>query len=238
VFAREGVDLATRWVCPTAGSRCEDAFRMYLDYDGAGGKVLGTSVRATTSKVDSVGAYAIQADDGRVFALLFNKHTAGETVALSLAGGGDRSVALYRFTASSPWSTAGGASVNSGALALALPARSATLAVIAAPTTCVGDRPAGGARFALRAAPNPTPGASALTFTLPEEAAVDCALYDIAGRRVRTFAHAALAAGAHRIDWDGRDDRGAALPPGHYVLRLAALVRVETVPVVRVRAGR
>jgi len=238
VFAREGVDLATRWVCPNAGTRCEDAFRMYLDYDGAGGKVLGTSVRATTSKVDSVGAYAIQADDGRVFALLFNKHTAGETVALSLAGGGDRSVALYRFTASSPWSTAGGASVNSGALALALPARSATLAVIAAPTTGVADRPAGGARFALRAAPNPTPGAAALTFTLPEDAAVDCALYDIAGRRVRAFAHAALAAGAHRIDWDGRDDRGAALPPGHYVLRLAALGRVETVPVVRVRAGR
>ncbi len=240
VFGREGVDLATRWVAPGAGTRCEDAFRMYLDFDGAGGQVLGTSVRATTSKVDSVGAYAIQADDGRVFALLFNKHTAGETVALSLAGDGDRAVALYRFTAAAPWGPAGAASVTSGALALALPARSATLAVIAAPTTAVGDPPggAGGARFALRAAPNPTTGPAAITFTLPVAASVDCALYDVSGRRVRAFPAAMLAAGAHRVDWDGRDNRGALVPPGHYVLRLAALGRVESRPVVRLPAGR
>jgi len=37
IFAREGVDLATRWVVPADGTRIEDAFSLYLDYDGAGG---------------------------------------------------------------------------------------------------------------------------------------------------------------------------------------------------------
>jgi hypothetical protein len=39
IFAREGVDLATRWVVPADGSRIEDAFSLYLNYDGAGGRV-------------------------------------------------------------------------------------------------------------------------------------------------------------------------------------------------------
>ena len=41
IFGREGVDLATRWVAPAPGSRVEDAFRLYLDYDGAGLLGLG-----------------------------------------------------------------------------------------------------------------------------------------------------------------------------------------------------
>ena len=33
IFGREGVDLATRWVAPASGTRSEDAFRFFLDYD-------------------------------------------------------------------------------------------------------------------------------------------------------------------------------------------------------------
>ena len=239
VFGREGVDLATRWVAPQSGTRVEDAFRMYLDYDGAGGKVTGTSVRATSARVDSVGSYAIEADDGRLFVLLFNKNTAGETVALSVGGSGDRATSLYRFTAGTPWGAAGGASVHSGALTLALPGRSATLAVVAAPIVGVGGLPGGGANgvaFGLRAMPNPTTAGSALTFTLPRAAPLTLALYDVAGRRVRMLATGAYGAGAQRVDWDGLDDAGRAAPAGHYILRLAALGRVETRPLVRLRS--
>jgi len=152
--------------------------------------------------------------------------------------GGDRAVALYRFTAGSAWGAAGGASVNSGALTLALPARSATLAVIAAPTTAVGAPPAGApgaVHFGLRALPNPTAAGSAFEFSLPRAATVTLALYDVAGRRVRAVAAGAFAAGAQHVQWDGRDERGIAAPPGHYEIKLAALGHVETRPLVRLR---
>jgi hypothetical protein len=37
-----GVDLATRWVVPADGSRIEDAFTLYLNYDGSG-RVQGSA---------------------------------------------------------------------------------------------------------------------------------------------------------------------------------------------------
>jgi hypothetical protein len=49
VLGREGVDLATRWVVPASGSKTEEAFRLFLDYDGAGGRALGDRVRASSS---------------------------------------------------------------------------------------------------------------------------------------------------------------------------------------------
>jgi hypothetical protein len=129
VFAREGVDLATRWVVPADGSRIEDAFRLYLDYDGAGARVQGHSVRATSSNVDQVGAYAIVSPSSLLYLLLFNKDTAAQTVSVSVAGGVSGTFGLYRFTASTRLASAGGTVPSGGTLSLTLPARSATLAV-------------------------------------------------------------------------------------------------------------
>jgi hypothetical protein len=236
VFGREGVTLATRWVAPANGSRCQDAFRMYLDYDGAGGKVSGTSVRATSTKVDSIGAYAIDGSDGRLFVLLFNKHTAGETALVSVAGGGDRTGALYRLTGASAWGPAGSASLAAGALALALPARSATLLVLAPATTDVAARRA--ASFALRAAPNPTRAGAAIDFTLPRAGEIELALFDALGRRVRTLARGAYAEGPVHLSWDGRDARGAEAAPGVYLLRLSTQGHGETQRVLKLRGAR
>jgi hypothetical protein len=234
VFGREGVTLATRWVAPQDGSRVQDAFRMYLDYDGSGGQVLGTSVRATSAKVDSVGAYAIEAADGRLFVLLFNKHTAGETATLALAGGGDRAGSLWRFTSGSAWGPAGGASLAGGAVSLALPARSATLAVFAPATTAAGDLPSAVA-FGLRATPNPARGPATIAFDLPRGGGVDLALFDLAGRRVRTLARGALPGGRRQIAWDGRDDRGREVAPGVYLCRIDALVASESRRIIKLR---
>ena len=44
-------------------------------------------------------------------------------------------------------------------------------------------------------------------------------LYDLAGRQVRVLEEEGTA-GARRLAWDGRDESGALVPPGHYVLRL------------------
>lgn len=130
IFGREGVDLATRWVAPEENSRVEDAFLLYLDYDGAGSTVDGTSVRATSDAPDAVGAYAVQRDDGRLHVLLFNHDTSARDATATVAGATDGSAALYRFSSTSRLSAAGTASMTSGALRLTLPPRSATLAVV------------------------------------------------------------------------------------------------------------
>ena len=123
------MDLATRWVAPADGSRIEDAFSLYLNYDGAGGRVQGQSVRATSSSVDQVGAYAVVSPSNVLYLLLFNKDNASRTVAATVAGGIPASLALYRFTAAARLAGAGTAGPSAGVLSLTLPARSATLAV-------------------------------------------------------------------------------------------------------------
>jgi len=152
ILAREGVDLATRWVVPESGSKTEEAFRFWLGYDGAGAKVQGESVRATTSDVDAVGAYAVRSPRDELFVLLFNKDDEARqvngTLAAAVAGAG----ALWRFDAGSPLAPAGSLPVAAGAFSITLPARSATLARFAlaggasSATTSNRARPGAGAR--------------------------------------------------------------------------------------------
>ncbi len=132
LFGREGVDLAARWVAPADGSFVEDAFRLYLDYDGAGSRVAGDSVRAVSSDVDAVGAYAVRGAGSRLYLLLFNKDTAARQATVSTvsgAGGLVQPAALFRFDPTHRLAAAGSAAPAAGALSLSLPARSATLAV-------------------------------------------------------------------------------------------------------------
>jgi len=71
-------------------------------------------------------------------------------------------------------------------------------------------------------APNPFAAATELRFALPAAGPIDLAVFDIAGRRVRTLAAGRRDAGVHRLVWDGRDDAGRAAGAGVYFARLRA----------------
>ncbi len=101
IFGREGVDLAARWVAPAPGSRVEDAFRLYLDYDGLGSTVAGDSVQAASASVDEVGAYAVAGTGTRLFLLLFNKATAARDAAVTFPAALHWRARLWRFDAAS-----------------------------------------------------------------------------------------------------------------------------------------
>jgi hypothetical protein len=129
IFGREGVDLATRWGAPDDNSKIEDAFLLYLNYNGAGGKVAGDTVRATTSNVDKVGSYAVR-NGNTLYVLLFNKDTAARTASVAVAGGLTQTAALYGFDGTNRLRALGSSTPAGGALNLTLAARSATLAVV------------------------------------------------------------------------------------------------------------
>ncbi|HEX4439370.1 MAG TPA: glycoside hydrolase family 44 protein [Thermoanaerobaculia bacterium] len=127
IFGREGVDLAARWVAPTAGSRVEDAFRLYLDYDGAGSRVTGETARAVSANVDDVGAYAIAGAGNRLFLLLFNKATGSREADVALPETLHWRARTWGFDAATPLGQGADATPSNGAFALTLSARSATL---------------------------------------------------------------------------------------------------------------
>jgi hypothetical protein len=69
--------------------------------------------------------------------------------------------------------------------------------------------------------PNPTVAGARLAFALPAQAAAHLDVYDSAGRRVRNLReYPSGPARAEGAWWDGRNDRGAALPSGAYYARL------------------
>jgi hypothetical protein len=128
IFGREGVDLATRWVSPDPGTRVEEAFRLYLDYDGQGAAVTGDSVAAASDNVDDVGAYAVAGNGTRLFVLLFNKATGARNAAIGLPSALHWRARLWRFDAGDALGPAGTTQPSGGGLTVSLPARSATLA--------------------------------------------------------------------------------------------------------------
>ncbi|MEO8461198.1 MAG: glycoside hydrolase family 44 protein [Dokdonella sp.] len=130
IFARDGVDLATRWVAPAANTRAERAFTLFLNYDGAGKKVQGNSISAQSANSDQLGAYAF-AGNGRTFVLLTNKDTLTHDVALSFNSAHNAGWNLYGFDATHAVHLVGSGTVAGTSLNLAaLPSMSANLLVI------------------------------------------------------------------------------------------------------------
>ncbi|UXI69380.1 glycoside hydrolase family 44 protein [Tahibacter amnicola] len=138
IFAREGVDAAMRWGAPEAGSYAEDAFKLYLNYDGAFSRVAGDSVRTTASAPDTLSAYAIHQSGQKLFLLLFNKSTSPQNVTVTLSAPVNGTWNAYRFHSTNHLAPAGSGSASGTTLSFpGVPARSSTLVVL--PNPAGGD---------------------------------------------------------------------------------------------------
>ncbi len=92
------------------------------------------------------------------------------------------------------------------------------------------------ARFALHQnLPNPFNPSTRIDFELGEPASATLAIYDIAGRLVRTLVDGELPAGAHSALWEGRSERGEEAASGIYFYRLRAGSFTETRKMVLLR---
>ena len=68
--------------------------------------------------------------------------------------------------------------------------------------------------------PNPFNPRTELAYAVPRPGHAVVAVYDLAGRRVRTLVDGPQAAGERTVTWDGRDDTGREVPAGVYFARL------------------
>ncbi len=229
IFGREGVDLATRWVAPQSPSRVLQAFHLFLDYDGLGSSLFGESVRAVSSDIDDVGAYAIRRNDARIAVLLFNKATSTRNVQAFVEGGGNGAASLYRFDATMPLGPAGQAAVANGGFSIDLPARSATLVLMPLDTSAAVPADLASDRIDFRAQPSPFRSALALAYRSGSPGAavtsdaVSVRICDATGRVVRRLVGPAATGGDWKaILWNGRDETGHAADSGVYFFDLRA----------------
>lgn len=69
--------------------------------------------------------------------------------------------------------------------------------------------------------PNPARGDTRIGFVLPGAAHVEVAVFDVAGRLVRTLTDRRMESGAHSVAWDALDRAGRPVPAGVYYYRLS-----------------
>ncbi len=68
--------------------------------------------------------------------------------------------------------------------------------------------------------PNPFNPQATLYFSLPEASALEIAIYDLEGRRVKQLADGKFDAGDHNIEWRGRDEQGRSVASGVYFAQI------------------
>ena len=104
IFGREGLDLATLWVQPDSEDPVAYAFRMYRNYNGAGGRFGELSVHAASGDQGALAIYAARrGQDGALTVMIINKTGSSLSSAVALDGfspGG--SAEVYRYSAANP----------------------------------------------------------------------------------------------------------------------------------------
>lgn len=113
-----------------------------------------------------------------------------------------------------------------GLAALAALGQAAPATPISAPAPAFDAADASGVSAASGASSTPGPSGSSgasFAFELPRAQTTSAAVYRTDGRLLRTLWRGEpLQAGRHQRSWDGRDDRGEAVPAGRYDIRLLA----------------
>jgi hypothetical protein len=135
VFGREQLDLATLWSPPGLTQPGAYAFRMYLNYDGAGGRYGDTFVSSVSSDESQLALYAAQrSTDGALTILVLNKTAGALSSPITIANftpDGPAQGFLYspgNLTSIVPLAAA---AVSGGELVASYPATSITLWVVA-----------------------------------------------------------------------------------------------------------
>lgn len=132
IFAREGLDLATRWSLSGDGNLIGDAFKIYRDYDGHHSMFGNTWISSTSSDQSQLAVYGAQrSSDGAYTVLVINKTQNALSGHLTLTGlTAPPSAATWTWDGTNGIVQAPATPINGGAIDASYPGHSMTLYVI------------------------------------------------------------------------------------------------------------
>ena len=138
IFGQQGVDFANMWTPPAPTDPIAYAFRLFRNYDGAGGQFGATGVSAVSSNPGNLSVYAAtRATDGALTIVVINKTTAAIETSLSLANfspAGTAAVYSYSNANLTQITAQAAAPVVSDSIGYTFPSYSATVFVVEAAT--------------------------------------------------------------------------------------------------------
>ena len=131
IFGREGLDLATRWTCPSSNSPAYNSIKMFRNYDGNKSLFGDTSVSATVPNPDLLATFAaVRTSDGALTVMVINKDSNVTPVALNLTNFAASGTAQVWQLATNKISSLGSQTFSNNLLARMLPSQSVTLLVL------------------------------------------------------------------------------------------------------------
>jgi flagellar hook assembly protein FlgD len=77
-------------------------------------------------------------------------------------------------------------------------------------------------RLAVEASPNPFKEQTVIAYSLPSDATVTVSIFDMNGKKIRSFEVGHQPSGAHQLAWNGTDDTGNPVTNGPYLCRVNA----------------
>jgi hypothetical protein len=133
IYGREGLDFANMWTVPQPTDAVAYSFRLYRNYDGAGGQFGGTSVTSASTDQGQISVYgALRSSDGVLTVVAINKTTSAIQTSLALANFDSAATsAVYTYSNANMTQIVAGTpvSVVSSAVNYNFPAYSATVFV-------------------------------------------------------------------------------------------------------------
>jgi hypothetical protein len=133
IYGRQSLDFANLWTVPKPTDPVAFSFRLYRNYDGAGGQFGNTSVNSNSTDQGQLSVYgALRSSDGALTVVAINKTTSAIQTSLALANfTSSATAAVYSYSNANLAQIVVGTpvAVVSGALNYNFPAYSATVFV-------------------------------------------------------------------------------------------------------------
>ncbi|HKN74675.1 MAG TPA: glycoside hydrolase family 44 protein [Candidatus Acidoferrum sp.] len=214
IYGREGLDFANLWSVPQPTDAVAYSFRVYRNYDGAGGQFGDSSVTSTSTDQGQLSVYgAMRSSDGALTVIAINKTTSLIQTSLSLANFNSAATANpYTYSNANMTQIVAGAAVPvvSNTVNYNFPAYSATVFVFtaatsstAATTTSLVTSSASitlGQSVAFTATVTPASGTSTPTGTVTfNDGAAQIGTGTLNSSGSATFSTSGLAVGSHSV---------------------------------------
>ncbi|MGC2259684.1 MAG: glycoside hydrolase family 44 protein [Candidatus Sulfotelmatobacter sp.] len=100
IYGRQSLDFANMWNAPQPTAPVAYSFRLYRNYDGAGGQFGDTAVNSTSTNQDQLSVYAaVRSSDGALTVVAINKTTSTIQTSLTVANfNSSATAAVYTYS--------------------------------------------------------------------------------------------------------------------------------------------